>query len=211
MFIPRYSIPVLAIVALWSWGCDSSNADPQSVPDSCVGASCDEADLSASPSADATPVAATDLLAPADGVAPGADTAPPQDLLVDEDIPVATPELPPVTSDIIIPIAALSTEAKFFEFDAHTVTVKYFAVLDDAGEVHIAFDACDVCYGAKKGYRQEGSMMICNNCGNAFEITGIGTENKGGGCWPGYLEAAITETEVVVDPDVLTAGTWYFE
>jgi hypothetical protein len=196
MLIPRYAIPVLAIVALWSWGCDSSNADPQSVPDSCVGASCDEADLSASPSADATPVAATDLLAPADGVAPGADTAPPQDLLVDEDIPVATPELPPVTSDIIIPIAALSTEAKFFEFDAHTVTVKYFAVLDDAGEVHIAFDACDVCYGAKKGYRQEGSM---------------GTENKGGGCWPGYLEAAITETEVVVDPDVLTAGTWYFE
>jgi len=68
------------------------------------------------------------------------------------------------------------------------VNVKYFVVEAEDGSVKTAFDACDVCYRSRKGYRQEGDDMICNNCGNHYPISGLGTKNlRGGGCWPGYL------------------------
>jgi len=50
-------------------------------------------------------------------------------------------------------------------------------VKDKQGNVHIAFDACDVCYEAKKGYKQDGDVMQCINCGKTFSITSIGTDN----------------------------------
>ncbi len=137
------------------------------------------------------------------------DLATPEDLLTVEDLPPT--EDVPVDDAIYIPITELSTTASFFEYEGHKATIKYFAVLDGEGQVHVAFDACDVCYGAKLGYSQMGSVMVCNNCGNQFAISGIGTENKGGGCWPGFLEATITDTHLVIEPDILEAGSWYFE
>jgi hypothetical protein len=111
---------------------------------------------------------------------------------------------------IVIPLASLTPTATFFTYEALTTTVRYFAVLDGTNAPHVAFDACDVCYGAKKGYQQVGTEMVCNNCGNSFEITGIGTENVGGGCWPGYLEVALTATDILIEPETLEAGSWYF-
>jgi len=55
-------------------------------------------------------------------------------------------------------------------------------VKDKFGTVHVAFDACDVCYEAKKGYKQNGDVMLCLNCGKTFSITSIGIDNTVGGC-----------------------------
>ena len=121
------------------------------------------------------------------------------------------PDLPEQTSSVLIELSALSTTASFFSYQGEETTIDYFALLDDDGGVHVAFDACDQCYRAGLGYRQEGSTMVCNNCENTFAITGIGTENTGGGCWPGYLEVTVTETHVVIEPEALEAGSWYFE
>ncbi len=112
---------------------------------------------------------------------------------------------------ITIPIADLSTHATFFQYEGHKTAIQYFAVLDDEGNVHAAFNACEVCYGAKLGYRQEGDVMVCNNCGNQFPIASIGKENQGGGCWPGYLEVQVTAKHLLVAPDALEAGSWLFE
>lgn len=137
------------------------------------------------------------------------NTVPPEDVVSVEDI-VAIDETEP--SDlVVIPLSQLSTTAEFFSHHAGKVIVQFFAVLDSSGGVHVAFDACDICYGAKKGYSQQGQQMICNNCGNAFDISGIGTANRAGGCWPGYLEAVITDTELLIEPATLEAGSWYFE
>ena len=113
--------------------------------------------------------------------------------------------------EIVIHIADLSEDASFFDYEYDGVTISYFAVLNSDGTPHVAFDACDVCYGAHKGYRQDGDQMVCNNCGNRFDIVDIGTENSGGGCWPGYLAAEITDTEVILQPEDIEAGAWYFE
>lgn len=118
----------------------------------------------------------------------------------------------PIEEKIIqIPLQELSTTAKFFEEEINGVTIKYFAVKDEDGNVKTAFDACDVCYNSRKGYRQEGEYMICNNCGNKYHISGLGTQNKrGGGCWPSYLESEINEENLEIKLTNLAQGTYKF-
>lgn len=193
-------------------GCDSGKGDNDSEQDACANGACTttdvEATLDTAVGGDTTPV--PDSTQPTEEVQFEDTTIPEPDIAPVEEI-VALEDTPPVSTDIIIPIADLSTTAKFFTHEWHNVTISYFGVLDANGGVHMAFDACDVCYGAKKGYSQDGDLMVCNNCGNKFSISGIGTENKGGGCWPGFLEVTVTDTDVVIDPEVLEAGSWYFE
>jgi uncharacterized membrane protein len=120
--------------------------------------------------------------------------------------------LPPQQTDteIFIPISNLSTTAKFYSFESEGVTIQYFAVTDVSGNVHIAFDVCDVCYEAKKGYRQNGDVMHCNNCGKEFPIISIGTDNTAGGCWPSYLPMRIDNDTVVIKISDLKAKSYMF-
>ena len=128
----------------------------------------------------------------------GGDTAPPDDT----DTTVDT---------VGIPKADLSTTATFFEYEGETATIRYFAVIDEAGAYHVAFDACDACYPADKGYSQDGVEVVCNNCGNRYAIDELGTQSGGGGCWPGHLPFTETDTELVIQVSDLEAGSYYFE
>ena len=101
-------------------------------------------------------------------------------------------------TEVRIPISDISTTAKFYSYDSNGVSVRYFAVKDKQGNVHVAFDACDVCYEAKKGYRQNGDVMHCINCGKEFSITSIGVENTAGGCWPSYLPMKIDGNDALI-------------
>ncbi len=112
---------------------------------------------------------------------------------------------------ISIAIADLTTEAIWYSFEAQEVTVYYFALLGEDGTPHVAIDACDVCHGAKKGYSQDGEWMVCNNCGQEFHVDDIGDENQSGGCNPGFIPVEITDTHVLIEPEMLEASSWYFE
>jgi uncharacterized membrane protein len=113
---------------------------------------------------------------------------------------------------VSIPLESLSEQAKWFEYDASVTTVGFFAVKTAEGDVKTAFDACDVCGYAKKGYRQEGTFMVCNNCGNRYPISGIGTQNKTpGGCWPGYIPSKIVGKNLIVEKSDLEAGAVRFK
>jgi len=101
-------------------------------------------------------------------------------------------------TEVRIPISDIITTATFYSYDSNGVTVRYFAVKDKQGTLHVAFDACDVCYEAKKGYKQVGDVMQCLNCGRQFAITSIGTENTNGGCWPSYLPMKVNGTSVII-------------
>ena len=113
-------------------------------------------------------------------------------------------------SEIRLSASEIGNNAKFYEYDANGVTVNYFSILSSDGEIHVAFDACDVCYGAKKGYVQDGSDMRCVNCGNRYAISGLGTENLGGGCWPSYLPRVIDGDEVVIQKTDLENKAYMF-
>ena len=120
---------------------------------------------------------------------------------------------PPQQTDteIFIPLVNLGTSAKFYYYESEGVTIRYFAVKDPTGNVHVAFDACEVCYEAKKGYRQNGEVMQCINCGKEFPISSIGTDNTAGGCWPSYLPMNINGSTMVIKIADLVEKQFMFE
>jgi len=108
---------------------------------------------------------------------------------------------------IKIPVSELSNKAQFYNHEG----VEYFAVKTESGAVKTAFNACDVCYKSRKGYKQVGEDMVCNNCGNHYTISGIGTKNlKGGGCWPGYLPSTTEGDYLVIKKSDLESGRYRF-
>ena len=115
------------------------------------------------------------------------------------------------SSTISVPLEGIGTQAKFFEYESGGKTVRFFAVKGSDGRIKTAFDACDVCFNSKKGYRQEGSNMICNNCGNKYPIDGLGTENRNpGGCWPSYLPNNVVGSNIVIEKSDLEKGKAMF-
>ncbi len=108
-----------------------------------------------------------------------------------------------------IPVADISSTAKFFKFDADGVTVKYFLVKAPDGTIRSALDACDVCFPAKKGYKQDGEFMICVNCGQKFHVSRVGMVK--GGCNPHPVKNTVEGDHVVISKADLTEGVRYFK
>ncbi len=63
--------------------------------------------------------------------------------------------------------------------------IYFFVIRDSQGIYRAAANACQVCFGERKGFRQEGNLIVCNNCGNQYPIEKIATEK--GGCNPGPI------------------------
>jgi hypothetical protein len=122
-----------------------------------------------------------------------------------------TTEDPEPVSAIQIPTSEITTNAKWYPYDSDGVEIRFFAVTSNDGEVHIAFDACDVCYEEKKGYRQEGIQMTCNNCDQTFLIKAIGSENLKGGCWPSYLAMTEDDDYIIIKISDLEEKKYMFE
>lgn len=116
-----------------------------------------------------------------------------------------------VGDEVQIPVSDITTNAKFFSYTTGTASVKFFAVIGSDGAIHTAFDACEVCYDAKKGYYQSGGQMVCRNCGQRFTTNQIGTTNQGGGCWPGYLERSISGDNIAIKINDLQKGNYLFD
>lgn len=107
---------------------------------------------------------------------------------------------------------ALST---FDDYKAHYYTyahegrlIKFFILKSSDGVVRAAFDACDICYEAKKGYRQDGNDMICNECDRHFPANKINEVQ--GGCNPVPLRRTIDGERLVIDVTDIAAGQRYF-
>jgi len=100
------------------------------------------------------------------------------------------------------------TEAHYYYTVVDGKEIKFFLVRADDGIVRAAFDACDVCYPEKKGYRQEGNVMVCNNCGQKFDTSRI-NEIKGG-CNPSPLHRNSDGKQITIKLDDIRSGGMYF-
>lgn len=87
-------------------------------------------------------------------------------------------------------------------------TIRFFVVRDKQGTVRTAIDACEVCWKADKGYRLEGSTMLCVNCGQKFALQNIGVIK--GGCNPHPIPYETTEHSVRIPREALTQNAHYF-
>ena len=114
------------------------------------------------------------------------------------------------TADTVkIPLKALdSGKALFLSLESDGRQLHYFALKSRDGAYRAALDACDVCFKSNRGYRQEGDLMVCNNCGQTFPSNRVG-EIKGG-CNPHPLAREIDGQYLVIKKADIGSRIDYF-
>jgi len=98
--------------------------------------------------------------------------------------------------------------ARHFSYRHNDTTIRYFILKSSDGIIRAAFDACDVCWPAGKGYYQEGDTMVCRNCGRRFASVLV-NEVKGG-CNPAPLNRRVEGPNVVIHSSDIVEGKPYF-
>ena len=99
-------------------------------------------------------------------------------------------------------------KARHFEHVDGKHTIRYFILKSSDGIIRAAFDACDVCWPAGKGYYQEGDFMVCRNCGRRFASVLV-NEVKGG-CNPAPLNRNLENGNLVIQIKDILEGRQYF-
>ena len=116
----------------------------------------------------------------------------------------------PVNGAVTIPVAKVNDgKTHYYKLADGGKEINFFIVKGSDGQLHTAFDACDVCYREKKGYEQQGDKMNCNNCNQKFAINKIGAAS-GGGCNPSHLAAKVDASNVTISVTDLKAGARFF-
>ncbi len=111
--------------------------------------------------------------------------------------------------EVKVPLGSLQgTAARYFVYSAGGKEIKFFVVRATDGTVRAALDACQACYHAKLGYRQNGDTLVCNNCGMSFRSTDVG--HVTGGCSPIPLRNSQDGTTMIVKASDLEEGVKYF-
>ena len=100
-------------------------------------------------------------------------------------------------------------DARFYSYPAgNGVTIKYFILKSSDGVIRAAFDACDVCFEAGRGYEQKGDFMVCKNCGRRF--ASVRVNEVQGGCNPAPLTREIKGDKVILKVNDILEGKQYF-
>lgn len=110
---------------------------------------------------------------------------------------------------IQIPLTEVTDQAKFYEYRAaNQKTVRFFVIKSSDGVYRAAADACVVCYREKKGYRQQGDDMVCNNCSKHFPSAYVNEVT--GGCNPDGIPRTIQGDKLLIATSDLDARAELF-
>ena len=119
-------------------------------------------------------------------------------------------QVKPANGEVTIPLSKVADgKAHFYRIDDGGKEIGFFVIKGSDGDIHTAFDACDVCFHEKKGYVQQGDFMVCKNCNKKFAVNLIGKVG-GGGCNPSYLNAFKDGKNVVVKVSDIKSGARFF-
>jgi hypothetical protein len=78
------------------------------------------------------------------------------------------------SSGLKIKKSDITSTAKFYPYKAGDTYMEVIAVKASDGTVRTAFNTCQVCFDSGRGYyTQQGDELVCNNCGNRFQIDQI--------------------------------------
>ncbi|GHV84590.1 hypothetical protein AGMMS50230_01980 [Spirochaetia bacterium] len=107
--------------------------------------------------------------------------------------------------DLVIQVSEVTENAVFYPVDIEGTRLEVLAVKAPDGTIRTAFNTCQVCYGSGRGfYKQQGTVLVCQNCGNRFRMSQV--EVRSGGCNPVPIFAAnktVTDTTITVSKDYL--------
>lgn len=108
------------------------------------------------------------------------------------------------------PLAELQPQqASFYRITLDGKEIRFFAVKGSDGRIRTALDACDVCFKERKGYQQQGDVMLCRNCNLTFPIDRIGPSSVGG-CNPHFLPSLVTADQLLLPVAELKQGARFF-
>jgi uncharacterized membrane protein len=114
--------------------------------------------------------------------------------------------------DLVIPAAEVTENAVFYPVDIEGTRLEVLAVKAPDGTIRTAFNTCQVCYASGRGfYKQQGSVLVCQNCGNRFRMSQVGV--RSGGCNPVPISAAnktVTDTTITISKDFLKEARMIF-
>jgi uncharacterized membrane protein len=111
--------------------------------------------------------------------------------------------------EVRLPVSAVGDgQAHFYTYKGAKRNVNFFVLRSSDGVIRAAFDACDVCYRERKGYRQMGDLMVCNNCGQQFPSVKVNVLR--GGCNPAPLDRQVVGDYLVLRAADIETGAFYF-
>lgn len=99
-------------------------------------------------------------------------------------------------------------QAHYYTFMHQGRPIEFFVLKSRDGVVRAAFNACDVCFAAKKGYYQDGDYMVCGNCGSRFPADQINVVR--GGCNPSPLDRTVEGDTLTIQVQDIVQGLEYF-
>ena len=110
-----------------------------------------------------------------------------------------------------IPLDELSSTARFYPVEVNGTQMEIIA-LDASGEIRTAFNTCQICYLSGRGYyEQEGSVLVCQNCGSQFTADQVGVQTGGCNPWPILPEdRTVTGETLSISYDTLDEATQIF-
>ncbi|MDR1068306.1 MAG: DUF2318 domain-containing protein, partial [Clostridiales Family XIII bacterium] len=113
---------------------------------------------------------------------------------------------------LVIPLTDISETAAFYPISVGGTTMEVLAVKAPDGTIRTAFNTCEVCYDSGQGYyKQEGNVLVCQNCGNRFETAQVEVQANGCNPWPIFAEdKTVTDESITISYDFLAASTQVF-
>lgn len=116
------------------------------------------------------------------------------------------------SGDLTILKSDVSDTARFYAYNSDGTNMEVLAVKASDGTIRTALNTCQVCYDSGRGYyKQQGDELICQNCGNRFQLDQI--ERIKGGCNPvPIMKEDKTEdaTSIVISKEFLQANKELF-
>ncbi|GMO52720.1 MAG: hypothetical protein Pg6C_18550 [Treponemataceae bacterium] len=107
--------------------------------------------------------------------------------------------------DLVINAAEVTENAVFYPVDIEGTRLEVLAVRAPDGTIRTAFNTCQVCYGSGRGfYKQQGTVLVCQNCGNRFRMSQV--EVRSGGCNPVPIfpqNKTVTAQTITISKDFL--------
>jgi uncharacterized membrane protein len=118
-----------------------------------------------------------------------------------------------INDDIVIPISEVTKTAKFYPAEFDGIELEALAVKAPDGSIRTAFNTCQICYSSGRGYYvQEGDVLVCQNCGNLFNMDDV--EVTRGGCNPFPITEeykTVSDDTITISKDFLTQATVIFQ
>lgn len=125
-------------------------------------------------------------------------------------LPAEYKTLSAADGEVRIPVKEVDDgKVHFYTYRKSGKRINILVRTDGGGEISVYFDACFTCHKHKKGYRDEGTDLVCNECSMRFSLAEKKWDNTGG-CSPILLKSTIADGFIIIRAENIEKGAKLF-